>query len=100
MFYFDKPCLLEPPPYTLHKKPAQVLQAEEASLSLWLDFAKAYLSQGQLQQCLSILEAGTSEEVRPRPPAAAVVREHESTRGCHHVVGFQAGEPLHLRLKV
>ena len=41
----------------------EVLQAEEASLVLWLDFAKAYLARGQLDQSLAILEAGTSEEV-------------------------------------
>ena len=43
----------------------EVLQAEEASLTLWLDFAKAYLARGQLRQCLAILEAGTSQEARP-----------------------------------
>ena len=42
----------------------EVLQAEEASLTLWLDFAKAYLARGRLEQCRAILEAGTSQEVR------------------------------------
>lgn len=44
----------------------EVLQAEEASLTLWLDFAKAYLARGRLEQCRTILEAGTSQEVRGR----------------------------------
>lgn len=46
----------------------EVLQAEEASLLLWLDFAKAYLARGQLEQSLAILEAGTSDEVGTPPP--------------------------------
>ena len=41
----------------------EVLQAEEASLTLWLDFAKAYLARGRLKQCRTILEHGTSQEV-------------------------------------
>ena len=56
----------------------EVLQAEEASLTLWLDFAKAYLARGRLQQCRVILEAGTSDEVLTLTPCAPVVTTDET----------------------
>eukprot|EP00873_Tetraselmis_striata_P036611 jgi/Tetstr1/456875/TSEL_043547.t1 len=40
-----------------------ILKAEEAPLQLWLEFAKAYLSQDMVKQFLHILTEGTSEEV-------------------------------------
>ena len=39
----------------------QILQAEQAPLRLWLDFAKAYLQQGREEQTRRILEDGCSE---------------------------------------
>ncbi|KAK9844132.1 hypothetical protein WJX81_005444 [Elliptochloris bilobata] len=41
-----------------------ILKAEEAPLSVWLDFAKAYLAQGQMKQYLHILREGTGPEVK------------------------------------
>jgi RNA polymerase-associated protein CTR9 len=38
----------------------QVLQAEQAPLGLWLDFARAYLQQGKEAQGLRVLEDGCS----------------------------------------
>ncbi|BDA40854.1 RNA polymerase-associated protein CTR9 homolog [Coccomyxa sp. Obi] len=40
-----------------------LLRGEEAPLSLWIDFAKAYLAQGNLKQYLYILEEGITDEV-------------------------------------
>ena len=39
----------------------QVLQAEQAPLRLWLDFAKAYLQQGREEQTRRMLEDGCSD---------------------------------------
>ena len=39
----------------------QILQAEQAPLRLWLDFAKAYLQQGREEQTQRILEDGCSD---------------------------------------
>jgi len=38
----------------------QVLQAEQAPLGLWLDFARAYLQQGKEEQGRRVLEDGCS----------------------------------------
>ena len=46
----------------------QVLQAENAPLGLWLDFARAYLQQGMEEQGRRVLEDGCSPGA---PPAAA-----------------------------
>ncbi|KAK9810525.1 hypothetical protein WJX72_012163 [[Myrmecia] bisecta] len=40
-----------------------ILKAEIAPLSLWLDIAKVYLSQGRIDQYLTVLNEGTSPEV-------------------------------------
>lgn len=39
----------------------QILQAEQAPLGLWLDFAKAYLQQGREEQARRMLEDGCSD---------------------------------------
>ena len=39
----------------------QILQAEQAPLRLWLDFAKAYLQQGREEQGRRMLEDGCSD---------------------------------------
>ena len=39
----------------------QILQAEQAPLRLWLDFAKAYLQQGREEQTRWTLEDGCSD---------------------------------------
>lgn len=39
----------------------QILQAEQAPLRLWLDFAKAYLQQGREEQTRRTLEDGCSD---------------------------------------
>jgi hypothetical protein len=43
----------------------QVLQAEQAPLGLWLDFARAYLQQGLEEQGRRVLEDGCSPGAAP-----------------------------------
>ena len=46
----------------------QILQAEQAPLRLWLDFAKAYLQQGREEQGRRMLEDGCSDGACLRQP--------------------------------
>eukprot|EP01025_Chloroclados_australasicus_P015575 TRINITY_DN17496_c0_g1_i1.p1 TRINITY_DN17496_c0_g1~~TRINITY_DN17496_c0_g1_i1.p1 ORF type:complete len:1163 (+),score=199.91 TRINITY_DN17496_c0_g1_i1:73-3489(+) len=46
-----------------HEEVLEILRAEEAPLSLWLDFSKAYLLQQYDKQGLEILREGSSQQV-------------------------------------
>jgi hypothetical protein len=59
----------------------QILQAEQAPLRLWLDFAKAYLQQGREEQARRVLEDGCSDGA-----ACARVRLHTRARASPRVL--------------
>ena len=44
-----------------------ILQAEQAPLRLWIEFANAYLANGKVHQCKRMLEDGCHPGARPAP---------------------------------
>ena len=84
----------------------QILQAEQAPLGLWLDFAKAYLQQGRDEQARRMLEDGCSDGAPCGPglhlhcltPAATEIEQYYGDAKAERVALLCASASFYTRL--